>query len=207
MLTQEQAQEIISKYIELRANSKTSKTNLKSFKKYENYCVEKFIYLVDINTAKYKMFNNYQDLYSEGLLGLTFALNTYNIAKGNFFFWAHKYINTRVARHANQHSTIRFPLKYAKENAPIRERYMPNLYEENYLPEDLYESKVIGKAVITAIEKSCTNVEKEVLNSFYGIGEKALNIDNICKTKKMTRSTVINNLNSGLVKIKENILI
>lgn len=208
MLTEIQAQEIITKYIELRKNSEENPTklNIKEFKQYENYCIEQFRYIVDIDSAKYRQFQNHPDIFSEGLLGLVYALKTYNPKKGIFFYWAHKYVNTRVARQANQHTTIRYPLKYSKENQPQREKVIPDVYEEYYLPEDMYESKAVGKAIVNALE-FCTETEKVILKSYYGIGEMAQNIDAICKEKQMCRPKVIKNLNSGINKIKEKILL
>src|SRR5579864_8903493 len=112
MLTEQEAHDLMIKLIDLRnqfAETGDSKVEA-ALKRHEKECIEKFRYLVTMKTGRYKSFSNYEDLNQEGLEALTKAMKNYNPKLGIFFWWAHKYIDTRIARSANLHTTFRFPL-------------------------------------------------------------------------------------------------
>ena len=88
-----------------------------AFEKQQKICVEKFKYLITMKTNRYKKFSNYEDLNQDGYEALLKAMKNYNPDKGIFFYWAFKYINTRISRCANLHTAIRYPLKYSKTNS------------------------------------------------------------------------------------------
>jgi DNA-directed RNA polymerase specialized sigma subunit len=132
MLTIDEAQTLMEKLIDLRTRAKESKDpqDVRNFKKQETLCVEKFGYLVTMKTSRYKSFANYQDLNQEGYEALLKGMKNYNPKKGNAFWWFHKYIDTRISRSANLHTTIRYPLKVAKALPPHKESTMPIMVEE-----------------------------------------------------------------------------
>src|SRR5437899_1182013 len=129
MITIEESQKLINEFIKLREIARKTKNaeDILLFTKHEALCIEKFSYLVFMRTNRYKNFSNYEDLNNDGLEALIRSMINYNPSKGNFFWWSHKYIDTEIARSANLHTTIRYPLKYAKKNASRREMLPTNL--------------------------------------------------------------------------------
>jgi DNA-directed RNA polymerase specialized sigma subunit len=129
MLTEQEAQDMMNKLYSLRKEALNNSEIKKELDKHERICIEKFKYLVTMKTGKYKSFNNFDDLNQEGYLALVTAMKNYNPSLGSFFWWAHKYIDTRISRSANLHTTIRYPLKVAKNTTPHKETIMPIIIE------------------------------------------------------------------------------
>lgn len=207
MLTVEEAQDLINNLLVLKAKAKESnnKIDILKHKKHENVCVEKFKYLITMRTGKYKNFSNYDDLNQEGMEALVKAIKTYNPKKGNWFWWAHKYIDTRISRSANLHTTIRYPLKVAKQHTPHKEAIMPLLIEDRYCPDKQYEDM----QVYSSLEKA-TNLlskdQRQLIEMAFGFsGDKPLSINKICKKLNISRVHCIKEINSALALIKENI--
>jgi RNA polymerase sigma factor (sigma-70 family) len=209
MLTEQEAQDLMIKLIDLRIKNKDSqdpKINI-DLKKHEKICMEKFKYLVTMKTGRYKAFNNYDDLNQEGFEALIKAMNNYNPKKGSFFWWAHKYIDTRISRSANLHTTIRYPLKVAKQTTPHKETIMPLMIEERYCPDKELEESQATSAIHGAISL-LTNDQKEVVNLAFGFdGDKPMSINKICKKLNISRLSCIKTINSALSTMKENIKI
>jgi RNA polymerase sigma factor (sigma-70 family) len=67
--------------------------------------------MVLIHTRKYIKFPNYEDLQQEGRIAILSAMKSYVVGKGMFFHWAHQYIKTKIARTANKHSDVNYPMK------------------------------------------------------------------------------------------------
>lgn len=209
MLTEQEANDLMSKLIDLRAKSKESKdakiTN--ELKRHEKLCIEQFRYLVTMKTGRYKAFSNYEDLNQEGFEALIKAMKTFNPKKGSFFAWAHNYIGTRISRSANLHTTIRFPLKVAKANTPHKETIMPVMIEERFCPDKEMEESQITQAIHNALS-GLTNDQKEIINLAYGFeGDKPMSINKICKKLNISRLSCIKTINSALSLMKENIKI
>jgi RNA polymerase sporulation-specific sigma factor len=209
MLTIDEAQELMKKLIELRAKAKETKNiiDINNFNRHERLCVEKFSYLITMKTSRYKIFNNYEDLNQEGEAGLLMAMKNYNPKKGNFFYWAHKYIQTRISRTANLHTTIRYPLKVAKDMPPHKEAIMPLLVEEKYCPDKELE-EVRSKSAIVNATRFLSKMQKEVIELRFGLnGDKRMSISRICKTLDISRANCIKMINESLVIMRENIKI
>lgn len=178
-----------------------------ALKKHEQICMEKFRYLVTMKTGRYKAFSNYDDLNQEGFEALIKAMNNYNPKKGSFFWWAHKYIDTRISRSANLHTTIRYPLKVAKANTPHKESVMPLLIEERYCPDKELEESQSVHAIQGAISR-LSDSQREIINLAYGFdGDKPMSINKICKKLGISRLSCIKTINSALSTMKENIKI
>lgn len=195
------------KFISMREEVKKSNDPVffKEFKKHEQMCIEKFKYLVTMKTGRYKAFGNYDDLNQEGFLALTKAMVNYNPTKGSFFWWAHKYIDTRISRSANLHTTIRFPLKVAKENAPHKESILPILIEERHCPDKELESSQTTFFIEEAMN-TLTEEQKTIINLAYGFdGDKPLSINKICKKLNISRSKCIKSINASLSTLKDRI--
>jgi RNA polymerase sigma factor (sigma-70 family) len=207
MLTEQEAQDLMTKLIDLRDQLKKGEdVKLRTeLKKHEQICMEKFRYLVTMKTGRYKAFSNYEDLNQEGFEALIKAMNNYNPKKGSFFWWAHKYIDTRISRSANLHTTIRYPLKVAKASTPHKESVMPLLIEERYCPDKELEDSQLNHAIQGAISV-LTKEQREVISLAYGFdGDKPMSINKICKKLNISRLSCIKMINSALSTMKENI--
>jgi RNA polymerase sigma factor (sigma-70 family) len=208
MLSIDDAQDLMLKFINLKNKFELSKNNedLKELKVHEKICIEKFSYLVQMRIGRYKAFSNYEDLNQEGLEALTKAMKTYNPEKkGIFFWWANKYIGTKIARSANFHSTIHYPLKFSKINIPHREIRMPILIEKNKSPEKLLEMEQSLDALRNTFEILEEN-QKNILNFVFGFeNDKPLSISKICKKMSISRAYCIRTLNSALICLRGNI--
>jgi RNA polymerase sigma factor (sigma-70 family) len=207
MLTEQEANDLMNKWIDLRGQLKDSQDPklVKEYAKHEKLCVEKFRYLVTMKTGRYKAFSNYEDLNQEGHEALIKAMKTFKPNKGSFFAWAHNYIGTRISRSANLHTTIRFPLKVAKANTPHKESVMPLLIEERYCPDKELEESQVTQAVHNALAV-LSDDQKEIINLAFGFdGDKPMSINKICKKLSISRLSCIKTINSALSLMKENI--
>ncbi len=207
MLTEQEAQDLMTTLIDLRGKAKDDSKVVSELKKHEKVCMEKFRYLVTMKTGRYKAFSNYEDLNQEGFEALVKAMNNYNPKKGSFFWWAHKYIDTRISRSANLHTTIRYPLKVAKAATPHKESVMPLLIEERYCPDKELEESQSLSAIHGAVSLLSPE-QREVINLAYGFdGDKPMSINKICKKLSISRLSCIKTINSALSTMKENIKI
>jgi RNA polymerase sigma factor (sigma-70 family) len=209
MLTEQEAQDLMTKLIDLRANAKDTGDAkiISELKKHEAVCMDKFRYLVTMKTGRYKAFSNYEDLNQEGFEALVKAMNNYNPKKGSFFWWAHKYIDTRISRSANLHTTIRYPLKVAKAATPHKESVMPLLIEERYCPDRELEDSQTTQAIHGAVSLLSPE-QRQVINLAFGFeGDKPMSINKICKKLSISRLSCIKTINSALSTMKENIKI
>lgn len=209
MLTEQEAQDLMIKLITLKQQLKTSDDAklLGELKKHEQICIKNFKYLVTMKTSRYKTFSNYDDLNQEGFEALIKAMNNYNPSKGSFFWWAHKYIDTRISRSANLHTTIRYPLKVAKNNTPHKEAIMPVQIEERYCPDLELENIQTNLAIQNAL-LLLTEDQKQIINLAFGFGgEKPMSVNKICKQLNISRLSCIKNMNNALSSIKEHIKI
>lgn len=207
MLTEQEAQDLMAKLCDLRDQVKgsTDPKLVSELKKHEKVCMDNFRYLVTMKTGRYKAFSNYEDLNQEGFEALVKAMNNYNPKKGSFFWWAHKYIDTRISRSANLHTTIRYPLKVAKANTPHKESVMPLLIEDRYCPDKELEESQAMQAIHGAVSLLSPE-QKEVINLAYGFdGDKPMSINKICKKLSISRLSCIKTINSALSTMKDNI--
>lgn len=207
MLTEQEANDLMNKWIDLKSQLKTSSDPklIKEFEKHDRLCVEKFRYLVTMKTGRYKAFSNYEDLNQEGHEALIKAMKTFKPNKGSFFAWAHNYIGTRISRSANLHTTIRFPLKVAKANTPHKESVMPLLIEERYCPDRELEESQTTRAVQNALSV-LSREQQEIINLAYGFdGDKPMSINKICKKLGISRLSCIKTINNALSVMKESI--
>jgi len=207
MLTEKEAQDLIEKLVDLRLRVKDSlDSQLRSeLRKHEQICISKFNYLVTMKTGRYKTFSNYEDLNQEGFEALLKAMKTYNSKKGSFFSWAHHYIGTRISRSANLHTTIRYPLRVAKETAPHKEAIMPTIIEEKYCPDKELETMQTNFAIQNAFCQ-LNDVQKEIINLAYGLeGDKPMSVNKICKKLNISRLHCIKIMNTALSSMKEHI--
>lgn len=207
MISELEAQKLMNTLITLRkrVEKKRTKTNLQKLELHEKECMEKFRYLITMRTGKYKSFANYDDLNQEGYEALLKSMKNYNPTKGIFFYWAHKYIDTRISRSANLHTAIRYPLKFARHTTPHKESTIPVMIEPRFNPDKILESKQLRNSIASAMQY-LDNEEKDIVTMAFGFtGDKPLSINKICKRKKISRMTCIKAITSALGTLKEKI--
>jgi RNA polymerase sigma factor (sigma-70 family) len=198
MITEKEAQDLIKKYLEVKSGE-----NKNAIRIHENECMEKFKYLVTMKTSRYKQFSNYEDLNQEGMLALVKAMQTYDIStNASFFWWAHKYIDTRISRSANQHSTIRYPLKIAKNQIPHKESKMPNVVEKKNIPDlqlEKYESHYTLEKALAKLPVD----KKELLEMYYGFNDSPVSISKICRSKGITRNVCLKQIKDSVEDLRK----
>lgn len=207
MLNKTEAQQLMIDLIKLRKRSDETKNenDIKKYKDYEQFCIKQFMYIVDMHASRYRSFSNYDDLKQEGLESLIKAFKNYNPKKGIFFWWAHKYIGTRISRMANTHTTIRYPLKVARETIPHKETQLPLLIENNRIPEkECEKNQTIN--IIQNVVGFLNDEHRLIINMVYGLdGDKPKSINKVCKDLNMTRTDCINKINEALIILKNKI--
>ena len=195
-LSKEDINEIAKTFIELKDKSDRSKKDRLEYENYQNYCADKLSLLVDFKTNKYRKFSNYPDLKQDGLEALMLAFETYRPEKGDFTWWASKYIGTRVSRAANAHSTIRIPLKKAKDMQPYKTNVMPVMID-NDDPEENVENAERSGIIRDAISTLPNSHKKAILMYYDFIDGKKSTISNISKELKISRPTCVKILNEA----------
>lgn len=207
MLTEKQGQDLVIKLIELKEKFESTKSlkDKRALEEQQTLCIEKFKYIVLTKTSRYKQFNNYEDLNQEGYVALMMALNNYNPKKGSIFWWMHKYIDTRVSRNANLHTTIRIPLKKAKNFAPKKEFLIPSMIESNMCPDVELETAQLDDAIKNVMDR-LTPEQSTIITMMYGLdGSKPLSINKICKKIDKSRQRCLNQAEVALKILKDNI--
>jgi len=142
----------------------------KEFKAYQIKCLEYFKPLVMYRANRYRQFSNYEDLIQDGLEALMLALETYDPTKGSFVWWADHYIKTKIMRSANNHSTIRVPIKHAKKEAPHKETTLPTLVDFTFNPHRCAEQDEIKYNMIEAV-KALPPVHKQLMEMTFGLND------------------------------------
>jgi RNA polymerase sigma factor (sigma-70 family) len=204
-LTQDEINDIAKKFIDLREQAKITKSEADrlQYRKYQNYCMDKLKFLVLHKVGKYRKFSNYPDLEQDGYEALVLALRTYNPNKGAFTWWADKYISTRVSRAANAHSTIRFPLKKAKETKPYKISIIPTIIDTEPTALESLESFQSSKSISSAVEQLPSN-HQNVVNMLFGFnGVEQQSINNIIKSLSISRPQFLKIFGEAKIKLKE----
>lgn len=202
---QEEIDEFAKELIRLRDKSQKSKSPAlkQKYLEHQRFCMEKFKYLVTMRVSKYRKFSNYKDLEQDGFEALVLALRTYNPDKGSFTWWADKYISTRVSRAANAHSTIRFPLKKARELKPFKTTSIPILVDTR---PDALESIQMSEATTqlrNAIKELPENHQK-LIKLIYGFqGMEPHSIGNAIKALSLSRPQCLRLLEEAKTQLKE----
>jgi len=202
---QEEIDEYAKELIRLRDKFQKSKNQAlkQKYVEYQNFCMEKFKYLVTMRVGKYRKFSNYKDLEQDGFEALVLALRTYNPNKGSFTWWADKYISTRVSRAANAHSTIRFPLKKARELKPFKTTTIPTLIDMQPSALESIQTIETTDYVSKAINELPESHQK-MINLIYGFqGMKPHSIGSAIKTLSISRPQCLKILQEAKTQLKE----
>lgn len=204
-LSQEEIDDIAKRFIELRDKAEKSKSKKvrAQYRAYQNYCVGKLKFLVTNRAGRYRKFSNHPDLEQDGFEALILALKTYNPTKGSFSWWADKYISTRISRAANAHSTIRFPIKKAREMKPHKANDLPIMVDSSVDASIALEQCEISSLLFTAIAQLPEKHQK-IINMVYGFnGSKEQSLENVAKELSISRSQSSKLLEEAKNKLKE----
>ncbi len=227
MITEQEAQNLITTLINLKDVYKSSNAykDKIALQKHEQLCMKKFEYIINMKINKYRKFNNYDDLKQEAYEALIKSIETYDQTKGSFFWWCHHYTNTKISRKANTHTAIRYSLKYAKENPPIRssigniDNVGSNKYKDSKTKElsDMLqynctpEKQIEHNEIFEKINKVFTNlnpIQQNVINLAFGFESgKSMSIRKICNTLNISKPTCMKTLKTALSTLKDNIKI
>lgn len=175
-LTHDEIHNIAIKYLDLRKKAEETENDddIKEFQTYQNYCAVRLKPLVLAHVYKYKKFSNYPDLEQDGFEALLMSLNTFKPARGHFGYWAKQYIKTKVCRAANAHSTIRIPIKKAKEMRPYKTNSIPVQTDARPNPFETLETSEIEGQLIEVIGGLPVE-QKEIIDLTYGFNGSSQN--------------------------------
>lgn len=195
----------IDKFVQLRDKCKTSKNKKVhlEYNKYLDLCIDKLDYLIDIKTKKYRNFSNYEDLRQDGRVALMLALKSYDPKKGDIYWWANQYIKTRVCREANRHSTMKIPIKKAKEMSPYKVSQMPVMICGDQSALDVTETIELRDLVREAVEKLPPEQRRAIQLHFELDGFKSHSIDRICDEMDISRVDCVRLLSEAKINLKE----
>jgi len=199
-LTEKEANQILTKLVGLRNKCKHSKNKQlhHDYLKYEAFCGQQFDYLVVSKVQRYRKFANYDDLKQDGRIALLMALRNFEPTKGSFFWWANQYINTKVKREANRHSTMKIPMKHAKKTQPYKVSQLPILIDSGPSALEIIENNELKSQVVAAINK-LPDEQKKILELN---GIKSYSISQISKELKIARMECIKILNEARKNLK-----
>ncbi len=201
---QEELDNLACELIRQRKIKRRSKKSIEKFAKFQNYCIERFKYLVVSKLYRYRQFSNYQDLEQDGYEALLLALRTYNPDKGSFTWWADKYISTRISRAANTHSTIRFPLKKAKELKPFKTTVIPIIVDGRPNASESFDRTETSDVIRNAV-KQLPEEHQQVVSLIYGLHGKQHSIVSTIKVLSISRPHCIKILEEARARLKESL--
>jgi RNA polymerase sigma factor (sigma-70 family) len=203
-LNKEEINEIVKEFVELRERSEKSKSKKVKgkFKQFQTEIVNKLSHLVLLRTNRYRMFNNHHDLQQDGFEALFMALKTYRPEKGDFTWWAKKYIDTRVSRSANAHSTIKYPLKTIKDFKPHKVSIIPVITDTAFTPQENLEYSELKNTIAGAISLLPEMQQRVIKLSFEMAGNRASTITKISEELKISRTQTIKILESAKEQLK-----
>jgi len=176
------------------------------YKVLEKRCAEVFDYLVDSRTKRYKNFSNYEDLKQDARIALLSALKTYDFKKGSFYWWATYYIKTKVSREANCHSTVKIPLKKARDLTPHKVLQFPVVIDRSPTPDQAFELDEFKQNIKNQIN-SLPLEKRKVIELYYGFnGFPARSMSKVCKELKISMAACSKLLEDAKENLKELIL-
>lgn len=203
---QERINNLLDRLVALRRKcAKSRSVKLKrEFEQVQEQCAVELDYLVEARTRKYKGFSNYDDLRQDGRLALYLALQSYEPEKGNFFWWANKYIKTKISREANRHSTIKIPLKHTKHVTPYKVSQLPVIVDNDPNALENISKTEVDTMIRTAVSR-LPDDQRRVIELHYEMNGsrrvESQSIGKICNALSITRANCVNLLNQA----KENL--
>lgn len=166
-LKDEEINALVKEYRQFKRQAKKHPELEQDFQDFKNHFIQKLIFLVEYRAKRYEKFGNYQDLQQEGVEALFMALNTFQSSKGNFSWWADKYIKTRLSRVASHHSTIRIPIAHGRKLKPNKIVDMPILINTNQdVVNEIIENQ--EKKIISQAIQALPPIHNKVISMIYG---------------------------------------
>lgn len=211
MKKEDEVQEInnlLNKLVDLRRKCSKSKSKKlhKEFDDMQAVCAKRLDYLVEARTRKYKGFSNYDDLKQDGRLALYLALQSYEPEKGDFFWWANKYIKTKISREANRHSTIKIPLKHTKHVTPYKVSQLPVIVDNTPDAFDTINKDESSCIVRSAVSRLPDN-QRRVIELHYEMNlsnrRESFSIGKICDRLNISRGSCVKLLNEAKKTLKQ----
>ena len=206
-ITKEEIDEVAIKYLELQNKAQSGdRSDELRFDAYKNICAEKFKSLIVHHTKRYRRFANHIDLEQDGFEALINALGTFNPSKGSFAWWANKYIKTRVQRKANAHSTIKIPIKKARDIKPYKISTMPIRVAPGPTALEDAERSESYQHIESAMEK-LTESQRLVISMKYGFnGIRERTVGKILEDLSISRQRYSKLLSEAENQIKKHLL-
>lgn len=194
-----EVKKILKNLIVLRRKKNKDPQFEKEYLEYESYCMQIFDYLVHYKTNRYREFANHEDLQQDGRIGLLKALRTFKLNKGSFYWWANRYIGTKVVREANCHSSLKIPMKHIKKMKPHKVLEMPVMIDSRINAREKMEQEQVIELVQEAIKMLPSN-QAEVL-TLNGI--KSYSINKISEELNISIPRCIKLLNEAKQSLKK----
>jgi RNA polymerase sporulation-specific sigma factor len=200
----EEMDRVAIKYKDLKEKAESGdKSDQLRFESYKNICAQKLKCLINNNTYKYRRFSNYYDLQQDAFEALLKALDSFKPEKGIFFsWWANRYIETKVKRRANAHSTIKIPMKKAQDMKPYKVSTMPTRVDLSPTPVDNAETSESSKHIHNALQE-LPQRQRLVISMRYGFnGIRERPVKAILDELSLTRPQYAKLLSEAEKKIK-----
>lgn len=203
----EEIKSLLNEFVAVRRKCKKSKSQKlkKQFDDLLQICASKLDFLVDSRTKRYKKFANYEDLKQDGRLALFLALQSYDPEKGDFFWWANKYIKTKISREANRHSTIKIPLKHTKYVQPYKVATIPIITDTAPTPVESINEVETSSLIRQAIDKLPED-QKNAIRLHFEFdthrNETSSSVGKICEKLNISRPSCLKLLNDAKKTLK-----
>jgi RNA polymerase sigma factor (sigma-70 family) len=174
----------------------------KEFEQVQELCIIELDYLIRTHTRRYKSFSNYDDLCQDGRLALYSALQNYEPEKGDFYWWANKYIKTKISREANRHSTIKIPIKHTKHVTPYKVSQLPIIVDNSLNAVENMEKGEFEISIRSAVKK-LPDDQRRVIELHYEMSggsshhSESQSIGKICDKLSITRVNCMKLLNEA----------
>jgi RNA polymerase sigma factor (sigma-70 family) len=196
VIKQNKITDLLNNMVLLRKKCSKSKNSSlqKELEDIQSECTKELEYLIDARTRRYKGFANYDDLRQDGRMALYRALQTYKPEKGDFFWWANKYIKTKISREANRHSTIKVPLKKAKVEQPYKMAQLPIMIDEEINALEHIAKDEAVNLVRNAVEKLPED-QRKVISLHYELSGGSDNRRDLYSIGKICDSLNISRMN------------
>lgn len=204
--------ELLARLVDLRRKCALSndKSTRREFELVQAECAKELDYLVEGRARRYRGFSNYDDLCQDGRLALYLALQSYEPEKGDFYWWANKYIKTKISREANRHSTIKIPLKHTKTVLPYKVSQLPVIVDGNPSACESMEkdqtSSIVRSAVGKLPEDQRRVVELHYEMAGHGHRKEEYSIGKICDKLNITRLSCVRLLNKAQEALRQDLL-
>lgn len=194
--------EVLTEFVNIRDLPGSSERSV-AYKRCLETCIKEFDYIVLQCARKYVRFNNHEDLIQEGRIALISALKSFKFGKGSWYWWANKYIATKLSREAAKHSTIRVPLKKSKDYIQHKVE-LPFIMCDSESPYETFLENDILDRIEGGIRRVASSRDIDIFYKYYGIGgRKSESIPSLCKMYDITRDSVVNSINTCYNEVKK----